>query len=210
MSVTLSPSSGQAFRTNGNTVSTCGTAKAARPLGARGEGNTQVIPTQEKGATATVAVVKSGRTPMGSSFGGGQGFNPYGGHGMDPFGRGGGGGGYQPYGGPNPYQGRVASKIGERDGPMSATTSSRPQWTYILTGTVDKFTWPRCSTWPASGKRIYRCCHGSAMQIADRSCAGRAHWDSACTTNDGICKKVDTPVLTASRMTFLTKPLVPS
>ena len=59
----LSPSSGQASSTNGNTASTCGTTKEARPLGARGEGSTQVIPPQEKGATAMVGVVQTSRIP---------------------------------------------------------------------------------------------------------------------------------------------------
>ncbi len=101
----------------------------------------------------------------------------------------------------------VASAIGERDRPTSATTSSRPWWTRILTGTMDESTWLRGSMRPASGNRIYQRCHGLAMQMVNRSCAGIARWDGACTTSVVTCGKANTPVLMTFQMTLPTKSL---
>ncbi len=75
---------------------------------------------------------------------------------------------------------------------------------------MDQSTWLRCSTWLVSNNRIYLCCHISAMPTVNRSCAGTARWDGACTGSVIICRKVDTLVPMTSRMTSLTKSLVSS
>jgi hypothetical protein len=165
-------SRGQASPMNGNTANAGRATKTRqRHLGARGDGNAQANnPYYQEVPTATVPGGPASQTHTDKGV-------------LEEWVREATSTAGMPTWNPSPRGEGEANGTGERDGTTIITTRSRFLWTHTWNGTMDESTWQRCLAWRESSKRIYQHYRVSAMQTANRFCAGTARWDGACIAN---------------------------